>query len=58
MILSLMILRTVCKLAERKIRKKTKWTNWGRRSKGNFTVLEGRSAYEQMIDFHKKQSPF
>lgn len=55
---SKMILRTVCKSQERKHKKKTKWTNWGRRSKGNYTILEGRSIYEGLIDYHKKQPPF
>jgi hypothetical protein len=52
------ILRTICKLQESKSKKKTKWTNWGRRSRTNYTLLEGRSAYDQMIEFHNKQSPF
>jgi hypothetical protein len=55
---SRMILRTVCKSQERKHKKKTKWTNWGRRSKGNYTILEGRSIYEKLINYHEKQSPF
>ena len=55
---SKMILRTVCKSQERKVKKKTKWSTWGRRSKGNYTVLEGRSIYDGLIDYHKKQSPF
>jgi len=55
---SKMILRTVCKSQERKIKKKTKWTNRGRSSKGNFTFLEGRSIYDGLIDYYKKQSPF
>ncbi|MCJ7789667.1 MAG: hypothetical protein MUP69_05710 [Candidatus Atribacteria bacterium] len=55
---SKMILRTVCKSQERKVKKKTKWTTWGRRSKGNYTILEGRSIYEGLIDYHEKQSPF
>jgi hypothetical protein len=52
------ILRVVCKSQERKIKKKTNWTNWGRRSKGNYTILEGRSIYDLLIDYHQKQSPF
>ena len=55
---SKMILRTVCKSQERKVKKKTKWRSWGRRSKGNYTILEGRSIYESLIAYHKKQSPF
>jgi hypothetical protein len=55
---SKMITRTVCKFQERKYKKKTKWTNFGRRSKGNYTILEGRSIYEGLIDYHEKQSPF
>lgn len=52
------ILRVVCKSQERRIRKKTKWTNWGRRSKGNYTILEGRSIFNALIDYHERQSPF
>ena len=55
---SKMILRTVCKSQERKFKKKTKWSSWGRRSKNNYTVLEGRRIYDELIDYHKKQSPF
>jgi hypothetical protein len=51
-------LRSVCKFQERRIKKKTKWTNWGRRSKGNYTILEGRSIFDALVDYHEKQSPF
>lgn len=55
---SKMILRTVCKSQEKKIKRKTRWTNQGRKAGRNYTVLEGRSIYEGLVEYHKKQSPF
>lgn len=51
---SKVFLRTVCKSQESQVKKKTKWTTWGRRSKGNYTILEGRSIYEGLIDYLEK----
>jgi len=49
------IVRALCKSQERKVKKKTKWRNWGRRSLQNYTLLEGRSIYNKLIEYHEKE---
>lgn len=55
---SKVILRTVCKSQERKYRKRNKWRTWGRRSLNNYTILEGRKIFDQLLEYHEKQAPF
>lgn len=52
------ILRTICKSQERKLKKRNKWKNYGRRSNRNYTILEGRAIFERLIEYHDKLSPF
>jgi hypothetical protein len=55
---SKMVIRTMFKSHERKFSKKHKWRSWGRRSNQNYTLLEGRSVYDSLIDYHERQAPF
>lgn len=49
------VLRTLCKSQEKKIRKKGKWSNWGRRSQGRYTLLEGSAILDRLLDYHEKR---
>jgi hypothetical protein len=51
------ILRALCKSQEKKVFFK-KWKNWSRRSKGDYTLLDGRGAFNQIIQYWEKEPPF
>jgi hypothetical protein len=51
------ILRILCKSQEKKVYKK-KWKNFARRTKGNYTLLEGRSAFDQIKKYFEDEPPF
>jgi hypothetical protein len=55
---SKMVVRTLFKSQERKFSKRHKWRSWGRRSNNNYTLLEGRSVFDSLIDYHESQPPF
>ena len=51
------ILRSLCKSQEKKISWK-KFKHRARRSKGNYTLLDGRGALNRIIDYWEKEAPF
>ncbi len=51
------ILRALCKSQEKKMKSKS-WKNYARRTTKNYTLIQGRSALDQLIEYWEKEAPF